>query len=35
MLHSRDFKNQKVEAAIMAAILNKMTSLGMPDSFVK
>lgn len=31
-LKSRNFKNQKTEAKIMASILNKMTSLGMPDS---
>lgn len=34
-LHSRSFKNQKTEAALMAALLNKMTALGMPESFVK
>jgi hypothetical protein len=34
-LHNRSFKNQKTEAALMAAILNKMTNLGMPQSFVK
>lgn len=34
-LHNRSFKNQKTEAALMAAILNKMTGLGMPESFVK
>jgi hypothetical protein len=34
-LHSRSFKNQKTEAAVMAAIMNKMTAQGMPQSFVK
>lgn len=34
-LHSANLKNQKVEAAIMSSILNKMTHLGMPVSFVK
>lgn len=36
-LHSVGISNQKTEAAIMAAILNKMTSLGMPktQSFMK
>ena len=34
-LHNRSFKNQKTEAALMAAILNKMTAQGMPESFVK
>ena len=34
-LHSRCFKNQIVEARLMAAILNKMTTQGMPESFVK
>jgi IS5 family transposase len=34
-LHSRSFKNQKAEARLMAAILNKMTALGMPESFGK
>jgi hypothetical protein len=29
-LQSRNFANQKVEATIMASILNKMTALGMP-----
>ena len=32
-LHSRDFKNQKIESIIGAGVLNKMTSLGMPDSY--
>jgi IS5 family transposase len=31
-LKSRDFKNQKTEAKLMANILNKMTSLGMPET---
>ena len=31
-LKSRNFQNQKTEARIMANILNKMTSLGMPHS---
>lgn len=34
-LHSRNLSIQKTEAALMAAILNKMTALGMPESFVK
>jgi IS5 family transposase len=34
-LQSRNLSNQKTEAAIMASILNKMTALGMPQSFVK
>lgn len=33
-LRSRDFRTQKVEAAIMASILNRMTALGMPESFI-
>jgi hypothetical protein len=33
-LHSRKFENQRTEAALMARILNKMTSLGMPRSSV-
>jgi hypothetical protein len=31
-LRGRNFINQKVEAKIMANILNKMTQLGMPKS---
>ena len=31
-LHSREFTRQKQEALIGTSILNKMTSLGMPDS---
>lgn len=31
-LHARDFSRQKVEAMIGSGILNKMTSLGMPQS---
>ena len=34
-LHNVNVENQKTEAAIMASILNKMTTLGMPQSFVK
>lgn len=34
-LHNRCFKNQKTEAALRANILNRMTALGMPQSFVK
>jgi hypothetical protein len=34
-LHSYSLLNQQTEAAIMASILNKMTALGMPQSFVK
>lgn len=34
-LHSHNFQNQKTEARLMAAILNKMTGLGMPQSHVK
>ena len=32
-IHSRDFKNQKIESIIGASVLNKMTSLGMPESY--
>lgn len=32
-LHSRHLLNQKTEAVLMASILNKMTALGMPQSF--
>lgn len=32
-LHARDFSRQKVEAIIGSGILNKMTSLGMPQSY--
>ena len=31
-LHSRNFKNQKIESIIGVSVLNKMTSLSMPDS---
>jgi len=33
-LNSRDFNRQKTEFLISIAILNKMTSLGMPDSYM-
>ena len=32
-LHAREFTRQKVEAMIGSGILNKMTSLGMPQSY--
>ena len=32
-LHAREFSRQKVEAMIGSGILNKMTSLGMPQSY--
>jgi len=32
-LHSKSFKNQKTETAIMSSILNQMTALGMPQSY--
>ena len=32
-LHARAFSRQKVEAMIGSEILNKMTSLGMPQSY--
>ena len=32
-LHARDISRQKVEAMIGSGILNKMTSLGMPQSY--
>ena len=34
-LQSRNIQNQKTEAALMASILNRMSALGMPESFVK
>ena len=32
-LSSRKFKNQIIEAGIKASMLNRMTQLGMPDSY--
>ena len=32
-LHARDISRQKVEAMIGSGILNKMTALGMPQSY--
>ena len=32
-LSTRKFENQKVEAVLKASILNRMTDLGMPDSY--
>lgn len=34
-LHNRSFINQKTEALLRSSILNRMTRLGMPQSFVK
>ena len=31
-MHARDFSNQQQEAKIASGVLNKMTSLGMPQS---
>lgn len=33
-LHSRNFQNQKVEGTLRCKILNKMTALGMPQSYM-
>jgi hypothetical protein len=32
-LHSRDIRRQKKEAKLAFGVLNKMTSLGMPQSY--
>ncbi len=32
-LHAREFKRQKMEAMIGCGVINKMTSLGMPQSY--